>query len=144
MFHAVRGFGDRVMWQVPAAGFPAMPHAVARALLALPPSEQRVVLVDALGWRDFADPAFLPMFRQIARDRRPGGAQDVAWAMWHRLEPDAARAFALREIAAPGASHRPTSCPAPSWRAVPRRCAPVLRSGPLAHSGVSRFAPVSA
>ncbi len=105
MFHAAaaRGFGDRVMWQVPAAGFSAVPDAVSRALLALPPTEQRVVLAESLGWRDFADPAFLPMFRRIAQDRRPGGAQDVAWAMWHRLEPAAARTFALREIAAPGA-----------------------------------------
>jgi hypothetical protein len=105
MFHAAaaRGFGDRVMWQVPAAGFSAVPDAVSRALLACRRPEQRGGARGALGWRDFADPAFLPMFRRIAQDRRPGGAQDVAWAMWHRLEPAAARTFALREIAAPGA-----------------------------------------
>ncbi len=126
MFHAVRGLGDRVMWQVPAAGFPAVADAVSRALLALPPPEQRVVLADSLGWRDFADASFLPMFKRIAQDRRPGGAQDVAWAMWHRLEPDAARAFALREIAAPGAVLGTSGLPGLGDRLRPSLDAPLV------------------
>ena len=126
MFHAVRGLGDRVMWQVPAAGFPAVADAVSRALLALPPAEQRVVLADSLGWRDFADPSFLPMFTRIAQDRRPDGAQDVAWAMWHRLEPDAARTFALREIAAPGAVLGTSGLPGLGDRLRPSLDAPLV------------------
>ncbi|MCC6992363.1 MAG: hypothetical protein IT181_25385 [Acidobacteria bacterium] len=126
MFHAARGFGDRVMWQVPAAGFSAVADAVSRALLALPPPEQRVVLADSLGWRDFADPAFLPMFKRIAQDRRPGGAQDVAWAMWHRLEPDAARTFALREMAAPGAVLGTSGLPGLGDRLLPSLDAPLV------------------
>ena len=126
MFHAVRRVGDRVVWQVPAAGFPVVANAVSRALLALPPPEQRVILAGHLGWRDFADPAFLPMFRRIAHDRRPGGAQDLAWAMWHRLEPGAARSFALREIAAPGAVLGTSGLPGLGDRLRPSLDAPLV------------------
>lgn len=90
---------SRVRWELPAAGFRAVAPRVARAIEALSASGQRRLLADQSGWREFIDPAFLPMWRRLAATRSEGGVQDVAWAMWRRLEPTAADRFARREIA---------------------------------------------
>lgn len=89
---------SRVMWELPAAGFVAVAGPVARAVLALTPEAQRRLLVDRDAWREFVDPVFLPMFRQLAESPAEGGAQDLAWAMWRRFDPAAADAFARREV----------------------------------------------
>lgn len=92
---------ERVRWELPAAGFPVFAPQVSRAIEALPASGQRRLLVDQSAWREFTDPSFLPMWRRLAASRGEGGAQDIAWAMWRRLEPQAADRFARREIRLP-------------------------------------------
>ncbi|MFN7978692.1 MAG: hypothetical protein U0P30_11175 [Vicinamibacterales bacterium] len=92
---------ERVRWELPAAGFPAFAPQVSRAVEALPASGQRRLLVYQSAWREFTDPSFLPMWRRLAASRAEGGVQDIAWAMWRRLEPQAADHFARREIRLP-------------------------------------------
>ena len=88
-------------WELPAAGFAAFAPQVSRAIETLPASGQRRLLVEQSAWREFTDPSFLPMWRRLAASRVEGGPQDVAWAMWRRLEPQPADRFARREIRLP-------------------------------------------
>ena len=140
---------NRVGWQLPAAGFAAVAPQVARAIEALPATGQRRLLVDQSGWREFADPVFLPMFRRLAASRAPGGAQDVGWAMWRRLEPDAADRFARRDIASHdsrlGADGLPGLRVAPSARlddALARSLESAATAGEMERAGslLERFA----
>jgi hypothetical protein len=95
------GTYSRIIWKSLPNAFADVPEAVERALQTLPPARQRFVLEDRFGWRDFADPVFLPMFRRLAASRAPDGPQDIALSMWFLHAPDEARRFAWRELASP-------------------------------------------
>jgi len=85
--------------QAPAnRGWRFFPETVERMLHTFTPAEQKVIL--QRGWRQFSDPAFVPMLQRIVdANTAADGPQDVALRELYEADPQRGRAAILRELA---------------------------------------------